>query len=154
MIANPAIAIPNLLYRYAEAFDDGDFEGAARLFDRGYLMTQDSRIEGVPAILAMWQSWVHVYDGSPRTRHITTNPIIELAADGQSATCRSQWTVLQQTEGYALQIVGSGRYVDRFALTDGEWHFTERNYAKIDFLGDTSAHMRRTPADTQASKDD
>lgn len=143
---DPAIAIPNLLYRYAEAFDDGDLEGAARLFDRGWLLTGGKRVEGAAAIVAMWRSWVHLYDGKPRTRHLTTNPIIDVAADGRSATCRSQWTVLQATEGYALQIVASGRYHDRFALTDGEWHFTERAYGQVDLMGDASAHMRRALA--------
>ena len=32
---DPAIAIPNLLYRYAMHFDDGDLLAAARLFDHG-----------------------------------------------------------------------------------------------------------------------
>jgi 3-phenylpropionate/cinnamic acid dioxygenase small subunit len=145
-MSDPAIAIPNLLYRYAEAFDDGDFAGAAGLFSRGALVVGGQRIAGVEAIVAMWQSWVHLYEGKPRTRHLTTNPIITIGDDGSTATCRSQWTVLQATEGYALQIVASGRYADRFALTDGEWHFTERNYGQIDLVGNTSAHMRRALA--------
>ena len=145
-MADPAIAIPNLLYRYAEAFDDGDLEGAARLFDRGWLCAGGKRVSGVSAIVEMWRSWVVLYDGKPSTRHLTTNPIIELAEDGQSASCRSQWTVIQAAAGFALQIVASGRYHDRFALTDGEWHFTERAYGQVDLVGDTSAHMRRALA--------
>lgn len=142
-MTNPAIDIPNLLYRYAEAFDGGDFAGAARLFDRGHLLIGGKRIVGVETIVAMWRSWVHLYDGKPRTRHITTNPIITLAADGLSATCRSQWTVIQATDGYPLQIVASGRYKDRFAVADGTWHFTERAYSQVDLVGNTSAHMLR-----------
>ena len=147
-MANPAIDIPNLLYRYAEAFDDGDFEGAARLFDHGALVTADGQVKGVAAIVAMWHQWVQLYDGKPRTRHLTTNPIIDLADDGQSATCRSQWTVIQATAGYPLQIVASGRYHDRFALIDGAWCLTERVYAQVDFSGDTSAHTRK-PLDSE-----
>jgi 3-phenylpropionate/cinnamic acid dioxygenase small subunit len=142
-MTNAAIDIPNLLYRYAEAFDDGDFVGAARLFDRGCLIAGGKTISGVEAITAMWRQWVRLYDGKPRTRHITTNPIIEIADDGQSATCRSQWTVIQATEDFAMQLVGSGRYHDTFALMDGAWHFTERTYAKVDMAGDTSAHTRQ-----------
>jgi 3-phenylpropionate/cinnamic acid dioxygenase small subunit len=145
-MANPAIDIPNLLYRYAEAFDDGDFECAARLFDHGHLIAGGACIAGSDAIVAMWRQWVYLYDGKPHTRHITTNPIIDIADDGQSAACRSQWTVVQATEGFALQPVASGRYLDRFALIDGAWHFTERTYGQVDFLGDTSAHMRMIPA--------
>jgi 3-phenylpropionate/cinnamic acid dioxygenase small subunit len=138
-----AIQIPNLLYRYAEAFDDGDFPSAARLFDRGHLLVGDTRVTGVDAIVAMWLGWVKLHDGKPRTRHITTNPIIDLAPDGQTATCRSQWTVIQAADGYPLQIVASGRYHDRFALTDGTWHFTERAYAQVDLTGNTDAHLRK-----------
>lgn len=145
-MTDPAIAIPNLLYRYAEAFDDGDLQSAARLFDRGCLLVGGKRISGVDAIVAMWRSWVVLYDGKPRTRHITTNPIIDLATDERTASCRSQWTVLQATDAFALQPVASGRYQDRFAVIDGEWHFTERAYGQVDLMGNTSAHMRRTPA--------
>ena len=145
-MASAAIDIPNLLYRYAEAFDDGDFESAARLFDRGCLIVGGTRITGVEAITAMWRQWVRLYDGKPRTRHITTNPIIDLADDGQSAVCRSQWTVIQATEGFALQLVASGRYHDRFTLIDGAWHFAERAYAQVDLVGDTSFHTRQPVA--------
>jgi 3-phenylpropionate/cinnamic acid dioxygenase small subunit len=138
---DPAIAIPNLLYTYAMRFDDGDFEGAAALFDRGCLIASGHRIEGRQAIGAMWQQWVKTYDGKPLTRHITTNPIIELAADGASATCQSQWTVVQAAPGFPLQVVATGRYRDDFARDASGWHFTRREYLQADLVGDTSAHM-------------
>jgi 3-phenylpropionate/cinnamic acid dioxygenase small subunit len=138
---DPAIAIPNLLYTYAMRFDDGDFDGAAALFDRGCLIASGHRIEGRQAIVAMWQQWVKTYDGKPLTRHITTNPIIELAADGASATCQSQWTVIQASPGFPLQVVATGRYRDQFARDGSGWHFTRREYLQADLVGDTSAHM-------------
>jgi ketosteroid isomerase-like protein len=137
---NAAIAIPNLLYTYAMRFDDGDFEGAAALFDRGGVVAMGHRIEGRQAILAMWQQWVKTYDGKPLTRHITTNPIIELAEDGLSATCQSQWTVIQAAPGFPLQIVASGRYADTLACDDAGWHFTWRQYVQTDLVCDSSAH--------------
>ncbi len=143
MPPDAAIDIPNLLYRYAILFDDGDFAGAAHLFDHGCLLAEGHRIEGADRIVAMWMTWVQLHDGKPRTRHITTNPIIELADDGESAKCISQWTVIQAAEGYPLQIVASGRYHDRFAIIDGAWRFTERQYAQSDFAGNTSAHLKK-----------
>lgn len=137
---NAAIAIPNLLYTYAMRFDDGDFEGAAALFDRGGVVASGHRIEGRPAILAMWRQWVKTYDGKPLTRHITTNPIIELAEDGLSATCQSQWTVIQAAPGFPLQIVASGRYADKLVCDADGWHFIEREYVQTDLVGDSSAH--------------
>ena len=137
---HPALAIPNLLYTYAMRFDDGDLEGAAALFDRGGVIAGGQRITGRDGILAMWRQWVKTYDGKPLTRHITTNPIIDLDEGGAAATCQSQWTVIQAAPGFPLQIVASGRYRDRFACDDGGWHFTEREYLGTDLVGDASAH--------------
>ncbi len=137
---NPAIAIPNLLYTYAMRFDDGDFAGAAALFDKGCVVAGGHRIAGRDAILGMWRTWVKTYDGKPLTRHITTNPIIDLAEDGRSATCQSQWTVIQSAPGFPLQIVATGRYRDELACDADGWHFTLREYVQTDLVGDSSAH--------------
>ena len=137
---HPALAIPNLLYTYAMRFDDGDFEGAAALFDRGGVIAGGQRITGRAGILAMWRQWVKTYDGKPLTRHITTNPIIGLEDGGTADTCQSQWTVIQAAPGFPLQIVASGRYRDRFACDADGWHFTSREYLQTDLVGDASAH--------------
>ena len=145
--SNPAIAIPNLLYRYAMLFDDGNFAGAAALFDHGYVLAGGHRIVGAENIVAMWHGWVRLHDDRPRTRHITTNPIIDLADDGLSARCQSQWTVIQAAEGFPLQVVATGRYDDRFSVIDGVWHFTERHYVGTDLVGDTSVHLNKILAE-------
>jgi 3-phenylpropionate/cinnamic acid dioxygenase small subunit len=137
---HPAIAIPNLLYSYAMRFDDGDFAGAAALFDKGGVIVGGQHIAGRTAILALWQQWVKTYDGKPLTRHLVTNPIIDLDEGGASATCQSQWTVIQAAPGFPLQIVASGRYRDSFACDDAGWHFTTREYLQTDLVGDASAH--------------
>lgn len=147
-MSDAALAIPNLLYTYADLIDAGDFAGAAALFRRGAVISGEARIEGEAAIAEMWRGWVRLYaDGTPRTRHLITNPIIELAPDGESATARSQWTVLQATDGFALQPIATGRYHDRFARMDGQWCFTERRYAQVDLVGDMSAHLLRQLTD-------
>ena len=139
------IAIPNLLYTYADLIDAGDFAGAARLFRHGTVLAGGARFQGEEAILANVLSGIRLYaGGTPRTRHLITNPIIEVAADGETATCRSQYTVLQAVEGFPLQPIITGRYHDRFARIDGEWCFTERNYAQMDLIGDMSFHLTRS----------
>lgn len=140
---NPAIDIPNLLYRYAMLFDDGAFVEAAHLFDAGGVVAEGHVIKGAENIAAMWSTWVKLYDGKPNTRHITTNPIIALSDNGQTATCQSQWTVIQAAPGYPLQIVASGRYEDKFAIIDDAWAFIERRYAQSDLAGDLSAHLNK-----------
>jgi 3-phenylpropionate/cinnamic acid dioxygenase small subunit len=140
-LTHPAIDIPNLLYRYAELLDGGDLDAAAALFDQGAIITMGERVEGRDKIADCWREWMRLYEGRPRTRHIMTNPIIELADDGLSATCRSQYTVLQALDGFPLQPVISGRYRDRLAVIDGAWRFVEREYAEVDLIGDLSAHL-------------
>ena len=137
---DPGIAIPNLLYTYALRMDEGDFEGAAALFDKGGIVAGGTRIESRQAICDLWRAWIKTYDGKPLTRHLVTNPIIELDEGGATATCQSQWTVIQAAPGYPLQIVASGRYRDTFACDSHGWHFTLRDYVQTDLVGDSSAH--------------
>ena len=150
--SNPALDIPNLLYRYADAIDAGRFDEAAALFDHGAVVVQGQRIEGREAIASMWRRWVRLYpDNTPRTRHLVTNPLIELADDSLTARCRSQWTLLQATDALPLQVVATGRYYDCFVYLDGRWHFTERRYAGVDLSGDMSAHLLQS---VKGGKDD
>lgn len=140
----PAIAIPNLLYEYADAIDGGDFAKAAGLFKHGWILSQGRRVRGNDAIIALWRSWVRVHpDGTPRTRHLVTNPVINLADDETTASCRSQWTILQATDTLPLQPIASGRYEDRMAVIAGEWRFVERCYVAPDLVGDMSSHLSR-----------
>lgn len=141
-----ALAIPNLLYRYVDLFDAGRLEEAACLFDRGCIKVGGRDITGAAAIAHLWRSFVILYPcGTPRTRHLVTNPLITLSNDGQTATCASQWTVLQQTDDAPLSIIGSGRYHDEFARLGGAWHFTRRTYGAVDFWGDTRNHLKKQP---------
>ena len=143
-MSDAAIAIPNLLYTYADFIDAGDFTGAARLFRHGAVVTGGQRIAGEDDIADLWRGWVKIYpDGTPRTRHLISNPIITLMPDGDAATCHSQWTVLQAAEGFPLQVIATGRYEDEFRRIDGEWQFIERRYAGVDLAGDMSAHIKK-----------
>ena len=95
---------------------------------------------GAAAIAESYRSTVVTYaDGTPRTRHVTTNPIIEL--DGDVARVRSVYTVLQQVEGSAVQPIISGRYHDTLRRINGRWRFTERCFL-VDLVGDLSRHLR------------
>jgi hypothetical protein len=88
-------------------------------------------------------------DGTPRTKHVVTNPIVDVDEDAGTATCRwghlplagDYYTVLQQTDHFPLQVVVTGRYADRFERVDGRWRFSYRDYTKIDQVGDVSHHL-------------
>lgn len=138
--------ICNLLYRYAELIDGGRFEDIiTELFADAELVVlgMDPPRIGPDTMLKMLRRTTICYaDGTPRTKHVITNPIIEVDPDGRLATCRSYYTVFQQTDSIPFQAILSGRYLDRFEKVDGKWRFAERDYTRIDFVGDVSQHVR------------
>lgn len=145
-----ATQIANLLYRYAEYMDSGDLAAAASLFEHARLRVgQDLSTVDAAAMLAIWKAMVVLYpDGTPHTKHIVTNPIIEVDEQAGTAICRSCYTVLQQTDGFPLQPIVSGRYHDRFQRVDGQWRFSFRDYTLIDMVGDVSHHLTQSVAGT------
>ena len=59
----------------------------------------------------------------PRRVHLTTNIVIDL--DGDTATARSNWALVQNSA--AGPVIGSGgAYADRLVKVDGEWFFKHR----------------------------
>lgn len=140
---NHEAQIANLLYIYAERMDAGDLDGTAALFTHAHIMTggQDELVDH-HELRKTWEKFVKIYPcGTPRTKHVVTNPIIEVSEDGETASSRSYYTVLQATDGLPLQAIAAGRYHDRFARIDGKWQFTFRNYQMLDLIGDVSAHL-------------
>jgi 3-phenylpropionate/cinnamic acid dioxygenase small subunit len=141
--------IANLLYRYAECMDSGDLAGAASLFEHARLRVGgggDGTVDAA-AMLAFWKAAVMLYpDGTPRTKHIVTNPIIEVDDAAGTANCRSYYTVMQQTEDFPLQPIVTGRYHDEFQRVAGVWRFSFRDYTLIDMVGDVSHHLSRSIA--------
>jgi len=138
--------IANLLYSYAEFMDSGDFAGAAGLFRHARLRVGENGDGTVDSntMLSLWRSMVIVYpDGTPRTKHVITNPIIDVDDEAGTATCRSYYTVLQQTDDFPLQPIVMGRYHDRLERADGRWRFSYRDYSMIDQVGDLGHHLSR-----------
>lgn len=142
-----ATQITNLLHRYAELMDGGDLEGAAELFADARLELAAGRFaDGSEGALALWRASVRIHDdGTPRTKHIVTNPIIEIDEEAGHATCRSYYTVLQSTDTLPLQLIAAGRYHDEFVRRDGRWRFSYRNYSLFDHAGDLSQHLLVPP---------
>jgi 3-phenylpropionate/cinnamic acid dioxygenase small subunit len=143
--------ITNLLYRYAECIDAGDLAGAAALFEHARIRIGGSDTDTIDAgrLLGIWQSLIVLHpDGTPRTKHVTTNPIIEIDEHAGTASCRSYYTVLQQTDELPLQTIVTGRYHDRFERVDGRWRFSYRDLTLIDMVGDVSRHLTHPIAPT------
>jgi hypothetical protein len=134
-------AIENLIATYAELVDSGDFPGLGTLLAEATFRGSGDPVSGAGAIEQMFRSMLIVYDdGTPRTKHITTNIIIDADEQAGTAVTRSYVTVFQARPGLALQAIMSGRYHDRFQRRDDHWRFTERRVL-IDLAGDLSGHL-------------
>lgn len=135
--------IERLILAYAHALDEGDLAAVAGLFAHGTVATEDGTplATGSAEVGALYRSTTRRYDdGTPRTRHVTTNIVVHVEDGGDSATARSAFTVLQATDGLALQPIIAGRYVDRFVRTGGGWRFAERRMRPT-LAGDLSHHL-------------
>jgi ketosteroid isomerase-like protein len=142
-VSTSATEIGNLIARYAELIDAGDFDGVARLLAGAAVggAADVPLLSGHDAIRRLFASTARLYpDGTPHTKHVTTNLVLEIDEEEGSATARSYWTVLQAVEGLPLQPILAGRYHDRFVCRDGVWAFAERRYL-VDLVGDVSRHM-------------
>ena len=141
-MTNSAVQILNLVSHYAELIDSGHFEGAAALFTHARIKTARGEI-GPAEVLAMWCDNVILYeDGTPRTKHVITNPIIDVDEGAGTGTCRTYYTVMQQVGDGPLQPIICGRYHDRFERVNGVWRFCYRDYSLHDMAGDMSQHSR------------
>jgi 3-phenylpropionate/cinnamic acid dioxygenase small subunit len=138
--------IATLLFTYAALVDAGDFTGVGTLFEHATFraatpsgdvaLAQGS--EGARRNFAVVQLYE---DGTPRTKHVTTNVIVEVDDDAGTARSRSYFSVLQAVPGkLPLQVVVAGRYHDTFERVDGRWRFTDR-LILTDLVGDVSAHL-------------
>jgi hypothetical protein len=138
--------IENLLYLYAERIDAGDLDGVADLFRHGRIRPgpdapDDACFEGRDAVRGMYGASTRLYEGgTPLTRHVTTNIIIEVDDDAGTGATRSSYCVFQRTESLPLQPIIIGRYHDTFQRIDGHWWFDTR-VMLVDLVGDLSQHL-------------
>ena len=154
--------ITDLIYRYAELIDAGDFEGIGELLARAtFGGPHTPKVTGARNIAEMFSRTTRRFAdpgagrhragrGTPRTRHLVLNAIVEI--DGDTATARSTFCVVQATDRVPLQPIVVGRYYDRFArdpfardpfARDQDsrgWYFTER-IVDVEMIGDVSDHL-------------
>jgi 3-phenylpropionate/cinnamic acid dioxygenase small subunit len=135
--------IEELLFAYAERLDAGDFAGVGALFADGEIRASEDgpAIQGAEAVRQLYAATVRLYgDGTPRTKHLTSNVIVQVDDACERASARSYFTVLQQLDDFPLQVIVAGRYYDTFARVDGAWRFTVRRMY-VDLRGDLRRHL-------------
>lgn len=128
-----------LMAEYCDSIDRGDLDGCAALFRDGRWGIAGQLAEGERAVRALLAN-VTLYEGVPRTRHLMSNVLIDVAADGKRATARSCLTVMQGVPpDFPLQAIFIGSYHDVFVREAGQWRFRERVIVP-DLVGDLSRH--------------
>ncbi len=136
-------SITKLLFTYAERIDAGDFAGVAELFAHATLTFQgfDDAVTGRDAIEKLYVRSTRRYeDGTPRTKHVITNVLVDLEDDAK-ASSRSYFTVLQAVPGaLGLQPVIAGRYRHTYERVEGGWRILTM-HVTIDLVGDLGHHM-------------
>jgi 3-phenylpropionate/cinnamic acid dioxygenase small subunit len=145
--ADDKLAVTELLYRYAELIDAGDFVAVGALLARATFGGPASgSVSGAELIAKLFAKTTRRYPehgNTPRTRHLVLNPIVEVSGQ-RTAASRSTFCVVQNTETLPLQPIVVGRYFDAFSCDDAGWYFTERK-VEVQMVGDVSAHLTVDP---------
>ena len=113
--------ITRLLLSYPEAVDKGDFAGVGQLFDGVRLGDEDPM--SAQQFEELWRKTVLTYEGgSPFTKHVVTNTLLEAGTDPGSVVSTSYFQVLR-----SWGVANWGRYVDRMAQEGDRWRIAHRS---------------------------
>jgi hypothetical protein len=138
--------VENLVYRYTELLDGGEWDAFGQLFDEGVWVVpgaepgHDLELRGADATQYLRDN-IRLYEDTrtPKTNHFTTNVHVEV--DGDQATASSYFAVSQAVEpDFPFQPIFAGRYHDTFAKRDGVWRFARRTLVPV-WAGDLSQHV-------------
>lgn len=105
--------ILQLLYRYNHTIDSGDAEGWADTW------TEDAVFDVAGHVTTGREALVKFASGVQGTRHMVTNPLIDVAGD--TAEVRAYLIVFHGT-----QMATIGSYQDQLVRTPAGWRFAKR----------------------------
>jgi ketosteroid isomerase-like protein len=146
---SPHEAIGQLLARYAELIDDGDFVGVGDHLGDAVVTMEDGTVvaTGATQIARLYENTTRRFDdGTPHSHHVITNLVVEPVSEApERYEARSRFTVFQATDGIPLQPIVAGRYRDLVEHdADGRWRFVERCMVPT-LYGDVSRHLLFDP---------
>ncbi|QGZ31071.1 nuclear transport factor 2 family protein [Stutzerimonas stutzeri] len=143
-------AIHRLHAIYIHRLDNGDFEGVADVLKHAVIHVLGNEASTVEGLLAFFNAGLQVHgDGTPRTWHSITNQLIDVDPSGERASSASYYTVHQQVDDFPLQPICTGKYLDQFERSDGEWRFTRREVT-LRFAGVLQHHVKGAQRDAVA----
>jgi hypothetical protein len=138
-------AIRDVLSNYCRGLDRMDKTLANRVWWEGGTAFYDGIFEGTGHGFIEWVWEAHA--GMERHSHQITNVLIDL--DGDDATSEAYVTVvlwtLPDAEGRQNELVGRGRYLDRWSKRAGRWAIEHRTH-----LLDMSTALPLTRGDVSA----
>jgi 3-phenylpropionate/cinnamic acid dioxygenase small subunit len=146
-MSDSALEISNLIYTYAELLDTGDLDGVAGLFAHGRICGMEDGppetvFTGTARVREMYEMATRIYeDGTPKTKHNTTNVRLDVDEAMGTASSTSYYNVMQATPDLPLQVIVTGHYKDTFQRVDGAWWFDTRTMF-VDQVGDVSHHLK------------
>ncbi len=137
------LQVTELLYRYAELIDAGDFDGVGAAARTRLVWWGSAGASAIAGLFASTTRRFPEHGNTPRTRHLVLNPIVDV--DGERASARSTFCVVQNTDTVPLQPIVVGRYADVFARDENGWYFTERQ-VEVEMVGNVSDHLAMDPS--------
>ena len=146
-MSDSALEITNLIYTYAERLDAGDLDAVAGIFAHGRICgvengPPETVFEGSPGVRKLYNMATKIYeDGTPKTRHNTSNVQLHINEAEGTARSTSYYSVTQATPDLPLQVIVTVHYKDTFHRLDGVWWFDSRTMF-VDQVGDVSHHLK------------
>ena len=146
-MSDSALEITNLIYSYAERLDAGDLDAVAGIFAHGRICgvedgPPETVFEGSAGVRKLYDMATKIYeDGTPKTRHNTSNVQLHINEAEGTARSTSYYSVTQATPDLPLQVIVTGHYKDTFHRLDGVWWFDSR-IMFVDQVGDVSQHLK------------
>jgi len=146
-MSDSALEITNLIYTYAERLDAGDLDAVAAIFAHGRICgvengPPETVFEGSAGVRKLYNMATKIYeDGTPKTRHNTSNVQLHINEAEGTARSTSYYCVTQATPDLPLQVIVTGHYKDTFHRLDGLWWFDSR-IMFVDQVGDVSQHLK------------
>jgi hypothetical protein len=144
------LAIIQVLYQYCRGIDRMDRQMTLDCFDPGARLVYSDNYLGDPEGFVTWLWPVH----AAMLSHVHTigNVVfVGHGADAVSTEAQVRVTLRFDVDGGTVDLVGLGRYLDRWAREGGRWLISERTYvsdmANVLPVGqrDVRAHFRRPP---------
>lgn len=117
-------AITEVLHRYCRALDRMDRALALSCWHKGGTDSHAPLYEGTAEGFIDWLWPVHA--AMSVTRHIVTNVLIDVRGDEAGSECCWTLTLRIPSGDKVFDVMGGGRYIDRFEKIDGLWAIRHR----------------------------